>query len=93
MAQTLRDIVEEAAQSFPDHFLQKQLDNKLPSNLDDLTLTETLAAYLVKEFKELYSPNSSDAANLARIVTSLERTVHLLENVIEQLEQLKEDEA
>ena len=88
MATTLRDIVETAAQTFPDHFLQKQLEKRSPTLLEDLNLTESLAAYLIKEFTELYDANSSDAANLERITTSLERSIHVLERVTEQLKAL-----
>lgn len=88
MATTLRDIVEAASQTFPDHFLQKHLEKRLPTYVEDLKITETLAAYLVKEFSELYDADSSNRANVERITTSLERSVHLLEKVTQQLKEL-----
>ena len=93
MAHSLRDIIEVAAQTFPDHYLQRQYHRLAPNNVDELTLSETLAAYLVKEFTDLYSPESSDQANLARIISSLQRSVHLLEGVVLQLERLEADVA
>jgi len=67
MATTLRDVVETAAQTFRDHFLEKQLEQTSATAFENLTLTESLAAYLIKEFTELHDAESSDTANLERI--------------------------
>ncbi len=84
MNKTLRELIEIAAETYPDHFLQNQLENS-EINVDTLSLEEVLAAYIAKEFRELYDPDSNDQQNARRIASSLERSVHTLERVTEQL--------
>ena len=83
MSKTLEELVEIAAEAYPDHFLQKQLKSSL--DVDALSLEEVLAAYVTKEFRELYDADSSDHQNVQRIAASLERSVHTLAGVAEQL--------
>ena len=84
MSKTLNELVEIAAEAYPDHFLQKQLQTS-QVDVNTLSLDEVLAVYITKEFRELYDPNSEDRENVRRIAASLERSAHTLERVAEQL--------
>ena len=84
MSKTLNELVEIAAEAYPDHFLQRQLQTS-QVDVDTLSLDEVLAIYITKEFRELYDPNSGDKENVRRITASLERSTHTLERVTEQL--------
>ena len=46
---------------------------------------EILAAYIVAEIRELYSPDSTDVQNVQRIVTGLEFALDELNAVMRQL--------
>ena len=85
----LKDIVDKVGEVYPDHFLQHQFEQHAPTDLDSLTVTETLAAYLVKEIEGLYDPNSSAKANLERIITNLDISAQVLSDMIEQLKSLE----
>ncbi len=87
MNKTLKELIEVAAEAYPDRFLQEQLETS-QVDVRTLGLEEVLAAYIAKEFKELYDPDSSDKQNAQRIASSLERSVHALERVAEQLREL-----
>ena len=84
MSKTLNELVEIAAEAYPDHFLQRQLQTS-QVDVDALSLDEVLAVYITKEFRELYDPSSGDRENVRRITASLERSAHTLERVTEQL--------
>ena len=85
---SLEDIVTQVAEVYPDQYLMNQLDHYPPEDFEALKPEEALAAYLFKEFSDLYDTNSSSDANLERITTSLERTLHLLGQVTERLKAL-----
>ena len=84
MSKTLEELVEIAAEAYPDHFLQKQLGSS-HIDVNALSLEEVLAAYVTREFRELYDADSSDHQNVRRIAASLERSAHTLACVAEQL--------
>ena len=85
---SLEEIVEYVAKVYPDHFLQSQLKQVCSPTFQKLKSSEALATYLMKEFSDLYDPASATPDNVTRIVSSLERSQHLLGRVIEELEQL-----
>lgn len=85
---SLKDMINQVAQVYPDHFLQRVFEQETPPECETHSILESLAAYLVKEFEELYDPNSDDASNLQRIITSLERTHHLIGKVIGEVKAL-----
>ena len=87
---SLKEIVERVAEVYPDHFLQQQLQEIASPDFETLKTSEAFAAYLVKEFSDLYDPRSSTDANLKRIVASLGRSRHLLDRVTEALEQVSD---
>ena len=89
MPKTLQEIVKAAGRAYPDHFLQRQLEQHTNPGSDQLNITEALASYISKELEELYHPDSSDEANLRRITSSLERSAHLLEQVVAELHRLE----
>ena len=89
VAKTLQEIFDAAGRAYPDGFLQRQLERH-DAAADDLSITESLANYIVKELKELYHSSSSDEANLNRISSSLERSAHLLEKVAAELRGLNQ---
>ena len=53
---------------------------------EPLSLDESLADYIVREFADLYDARSGERANVERIVGGLERSVIALEQVVRQLE-------
>ena len=85
----LRDIIDKVSELYPDHFLQTQFKQLAPTNVDSLSVTETLAAYLVKEIESLYDPDSSSEANLRRIITNLDISAQVLSDMTEHLKSLK----
>ena len=89
MSKTLKELIEVAAEAYPDHFLQEQLTN-FRIDMNTLSLEEVLAVYIVEEFRELYDPGSSDQQNVQRIASSLERSMHTLERVAEPLRELSQ---
>ena len=89
MSKTLKELIEVAAEAYPDHFLQEQLANSRV-DVNTLSLEEVLAAYIVKEFRERYDPSSSDQQNARRIASSMERSMHTLERVAEPLRELSQ---
>ena len=73
------DLVKQISEVFPDHYVEKQAESNPP--LSELGLTESLAAYIVKEARELFDENAPKTANLERLSSSLERSANLLEQV------------
>ena len=89
MNKTLRELIEVVAEAYPDHFLQEQSTTS-QVNVNMLSLEEVLTAYIAKEFRELYDSDSSDQQNAQRIASSLERSIHTLERVADQLRELSQ---
>lgn len=88
---SLTEIGAVAAQVYPDSFLERELARRSEHGGKAHSSTEALAAYLAGEFVDLYDPASSDEANVARISSSLERSVELLEKVVTELRRLSAD--
>ena len=85
---SLKEIVDIVATVYPDHFLQKQLEQVDSPSFQKLKSSEALATYLMKEFTDLYDPGSTTQDNVSRIISSLERSHHLLDSVIKELKGL-----
>lgn len=82
---SLTQIGAVAAQVYPDSFLERELARRSEQGKQSHSATEALAIYLAGEFVDLYDPASSDEANVARISSSLERSVELLEKIVTEL--------
>ena len=87
---SLENIAAVAAQAYPDHFLEQEFRRQ--SKVDNRQSTShALATYIAGELVDLYDPDSSDEANLARISAGLERSAHLLETLVTELRRLSAD--
>ena len=81
---SMTQLFEKIGEAFPDNYVNKVLDQ---GNLDlePMNLSESLAAYIVKEVRELYDKRSSKEANAERVRASLARSAHILGTVSELL--------
>ena len=92
MSTSLKEFVAVAVQTYPDHFLEQEFGRQSELSAPEHSSSEALAAYIAGELIDLYDPDSGDAANIARISAGLERSVHLLENIVAELRRSATDE-
>ncbi len=86
MPKNLNELIETLNKAYPDDFLALQ-HAEFSKNLETLSLTEALAAYVVREIEELYDPSSSERQNAVRTAPSLARSADVLQQLAEVLRQ------
>jgi hypothetical protein len=83
-----KQIAQEADIDFPNHHIVKQFELIKDVQNQSLSIRDALGLYIAKTIKDIYDPNIKDAANLRRIIASLDEGQDELQQAIGRLEML-----